>query len=138
MLIVIYRYVNRAYTEGSVYINEDYFCDSLERPVTDYTLADWKVPGKVAIPYGEYEVVRKVSPKFSPRFNGRLMAYIEGIPQFSGVLFHAGNTVTDTEGCVLLGERTSPGRLSNSRATVERFLDLLDRVGTEKVKVKIE
>lgn len=138
MRITLYRYVSAEFTEGSIYIDGGYFCDSLELPVTDYSIPDWKVPGKVAIPYGEYEVVRKVSPKFSPRFNGRLMAYIEGIPQFSGVLFHAGNTVADTEGCVLLGERTSPGYLTNSRATVEKFLDLLDGIGTEKIKIKIE
>ena len=59
------------------------------------------------IPSGNYLVVRcrdseeyefKDSPKFGDTFN------ITQVPNRSKILFHAGNTVQDTEGCILVGE----------------------------------
>ena len=57
---------------------------------------------------------------------------IEDIPGRSGVLFHAGNIVEHTEGCILLGE--SVGKLKGERAVLnsgKTFAEFMDRAGGE-------
>lgn len=81
------------YTIGKVYINGQYFCDSLEdadRGLTsDMTLAEIlkkKVYGETAIPTGTYNVSWTYSPKFR-----RFMPLIEGVKGFEGIRIHSGN-----------------------------------------------
>lgn len=66
--------------------------------------------GKIAIPTGMYPVTLHLSPRFK-----HIMPLIQNVPGFDGVLFHAGNTVRDTRGCILVGYNDSVGMLSNSR-----------------------
>lgn len=73
------------------------------------------------IPTGQY-VCRKVnSPKFGETFE------VAGVPGRDKVLFHAGNTVKDTRGCILEGSEV--GKLKGDRAvlnsgkTFQRFLE---------------
>ena len=66
--------------------------------------------GKIAIPTGMYPVTLHLSPRFK-----HIMPLIQNVPGFDGVLFHAGNTVLDTRGCILVGYNDSVGMLSNSR-----------------------
>lgn len=76
------------------------------------------------IPPGEYkcEVVR------SPKFGSVYM--VKGVPDRSHILIHAGNTVDDIEGCILLG--TAMGRVKskkavlNSRAAIISFMDYME------------
>lgn len=127
MIITIHRkWSKNEYTIGRVYIDGWLFSNSLEDPVTDYTKPNWKVAGKTAIPPGLYKVEMRYSPKFSKRFGGRLMPYLCNIPQFTGVLFHSGNTTDDTAGCILVGNNSSKGRLSSSYATMIKLLDMFD------------
>lgn len=127
MFITIHRKCSKStHTIGRVYVDGYLFSNSLEDPVADYTKSNWKVAGKTAIPPGIYKVEMRYSPKFSKRFGGRLMPYLCSVPQFSGVLFHSGNTTNDTAGCILVGVNSSVGRLTNSYATMVKLLDKLD------------
>lgn len=49
------------------------------------------------IPAGRYQIRRTASPRFGETFE------VVGVPGRSAILFHAGNTEEDTEGCILLG-----------------------------------
>ena len=55
---------------------------------------------------------------YSPKFKQWLPILLGG-PEFnkkwSGIRIHAGNSVKDTEGCILVGENKEVGRLLNSR-----------------------
>lgn len=75
------------------------------------------IHGKVAIPTGMYPVTLHVSPRFK-----HVMPLIQNVPAFDGVLFHAGNSVKDTAGCILLGYNDSVGWLSNSRDAYMSFV----------------
>lgn len=98
-----------AYTIGKMYLNGEYFCNTLEDKERDLT-KEKKVYGETAIPAGRYEVVYTYSPHFK-RNLPRLLA----VPQFDGVLIHAGNTTSDTLGCILVGENKEKGKVINSR-----------------------
>lgn len=83
-----------------------------------------KVYGETAIPTGEYIVKMTYSPKYK-----RKMPQILNVKGFAGVRIHSGNTANDTEGCILLGENTKPGKITNSRACCKRFEQMLQAVG---------
>ena len=68
------------------------FAVTLERPWVG------NQPNVSCIPAGTYACSRKQSPRFGNTFE------ITGVPGRSHILFHAGNTAADTEGCVLVAE----------------------------------
>lgn len=102
------------YTIGKLFIDGNYYCDTLE----DVVRTDKKIPGKTAIPAGEY----KVKVTWSPRFK-RYLPEILNVPGFSGVRIHSGNTASETEGCLLLGLNKEKGKVLNSKNAVEFFID---------------
>lgn len=138
MEIVLKRlYKKDDYTIGKLYLNGEYFCDTLEDKVRDLNKdgdlndeGEGKVYGKTAIPYGRYEVTLKIqSPKYAQRASyiwcgGYLPRLIE-VNGFDGILIHAGNCAEDSAGCLLVGENKVKGRLVNSMATLKRLYAIL-------------
>lgn len=121
MQLVLRRVEGPRSTPGYLEIDGEFFCWTLEDPVRPEHV---KVPGDTAIPYGRYPVRRTYSFRFQ-----RVMPAIENVPMFSGIRIHPGNTVEDTEGCVLVGEAlTEDGmRLVRSRAAYDRLDALLEQ-----------
>ena len=81
---------------------EVYFCDTLEPTWRDYEHGAYKVKGHSAIPEGRYAVVISYSPKFKA-WLPILLGGPEFNKQWQGIRIHAGNTVKDTQGCILVG-----------------------------------
>lgn len=102
------------YTIGKLYLNDEYFCDTLEDVVRP---EGRKIAGKTAIPAGEYKVVLTESKRFK-----KLLPLLINVPNFTGVRIHSGNTHHDTEGCILVGENKVKGRVINSRTTMNRLM----------------
>lgn len=116
MIVKIVRTFKGAeYTIGKLYIDNQYFCDTLEDAVRK---DGEKVYGKTAIPSGMYRVKKTYSPRFK-----KVLPEILKVPGFSGVRIHAGNTAKDTEGCVLLGLNKTKGAVINSQNAVAFFMD---------------
>ena len=97
---------------------ETYFCDTLEPTWRDYRSGAHKIKGCSAIPEGRYAVVISWSPKF-----GKWLPILLGVPMFSGIRIHAGNTASDTEGCILVGENRKVGMVLNSNTWLKRLKD---------------
>lgn len=78
------------------------------------------------IPDGKYKVKRVRSARFGITFE------VQDVPERSGILFHSGNTVADTEGCILVGQRygTLAGKpaILNSSKAFELFLKLMNGI----------
>jgi hypothetical protein len=115
------------YTIGRLYINEEYFCDTIEdtdRGLNSYMSLEEvkakKVKGKTAIPTDTYRV--KIT--YSPRFK-KDMPLIENVVGFDGIRIHSGNTAEDTEGCIIVGENKVVGKVINSKETYNKLFSIL-------------
>ena len=136
------------YTIGKLYLNDVYFCDTLEdtdrglkKTMPLEEIRKIKIRGITAIPAGEYVVdMNTVSPKYKDRaayqFCGGKLPRLVGVPGFDGILIHIGNTPTDTEGCILVGENKAKGQVLNSTATFTKLYGALQ--GYRDVRIKIE
>lgn len=101
-------------TFGVLKIDKVIFCVTLEPP-------DFENQIKISsIPAQQYFVKRYNSPRFGSTWQ------IQNVPGRTYVLFHAGNRVSNTEGCILLAETF--GKLYGDRAvlnsgeTFKRFM----------------
>ena len=105
-------------------------CDTMEPRRRDLS-REKKVKGSTAIPSGTYEI------KFSPsaKFN-RMMPYLVNVPLFEGIMFHPGNTLKDTAGCILVGERCNNG-LTRSKHHFEQLMQLLNEHKDEAIIIEI-
>ncbi len=128
------------YTIGKLYIDDAYFCDTLEDTVRDtnksgkFDNGEQKIKGKTAIPYGTYEIKWTYSPRFK-KYTPQLM----NVPSFEGIRVHAGNTSADTEGCLILGENKQVGKVLNSRATINKFYQIIkEACSNGKVTIEIK
>lgn len=57
------------------------------------------------------------------------------VPGHSGVLFHIGNTVADTSGCILVGLGAGSEVLYSSRDAFKLFLEATDKVGSFDITI---
>lgn len=126
-ILVKREYKKKDYTIGKMYINGEYFCDTLEdtdrgltQIMTLSEIKEVKEYGNTAIPTGRYEVAYTYSPRFKKH-----LPLLLNVPAFDGVRIHSGNTHKDTEGCILLGENKAVGKVLNSRKTMDEFLRIL-------------
>lgn len=125
------KFLGETYTIGEMSINGIKFCDTLEDKVRNLT-TEAKVYGKTAIPKGTYNVKMRYSPRFKRR-----LPEIENVPHFTGVLIHRGNTEDDTSGCILLGDNTSTGRVTNSTKYEIALCQTLEDATMQNRQIKI-
>lgn len=124
-------FLRDTYTIGKLYIDGQYFCDTLEDKVRDLS-REKKIPGQTAIPAGEYEIVVNVSPRFK-----RKLPRLLDVPGFDGILIHRGNTSEDTAGCILVGENKAKGKLINSTGYEVKLTEILERTMRQNDKITI-
>ena len=96
-------------TIGALFVNGQFDCYTLE----DQIRTGPKVPGQTAIGAGIY----KVTITHSTRFN-KPLPLLHDVKHFTGIRIHAGNTVADTEGCILVGRRRTDSSVLESRAAM--------------------
>lgn len=139
-------------TLGNLFVNGEYFCDTLEdkdRGLMDSMsleeIKSKKVYGQTAIPKGTYEITLDiVSSKFKDRTwakfcEGKLPRLIN-VKGYEGVLIHVGNKAEDTLGCILVGQNAASGFVNSSTDTFKKLYQLLQdsKNKGEKLTIKIE
>ena len=140
MKILIKRiYTCKTYTISHVYIDGAYVCDAIEdadrmldQSMKESEILSKKVINETSIPTGEYNILMNVvSPKYSKRDYYKRVCHGGRVPRFEyvrgfvGVLFHVGNTASDSSGCILLGQNKVKGRVINSKMCFEIFYNKL-------------
>lgn len=125
-------YKGKDYTIGKLYINDVYFCDTLEDKVRILNSYEDKVDAHTAIPMGVY----KIKLTYSPHFKCILPELIN-VDFFKYIRIHAGNTIDDTAGCILVGENKIKGKLVNSKKTINKLMEILNKT-TENICISIE
>lgn len=93
--------------------------DSKGQPVS-YAIED-KIPKQTAIPAGRY----RLATTWSVRFQEKLPE-VKNVPGFTGIRIHAGNGPEDTEGCILVGQGRTRGRLIGSRMALKQLMAAID------------
>lgn len=140
-LTVRRQYKKDAYTIGTLYIDGDKFCDTLEdkdrglfknMPIS--TIKELKVYGQTAIPTGCYKITLDVvSNKFSqyPFYqevcNGKLPRLLD-VPGFDGILLHVADGSKGADlllGCIGIGENKIKGGLLNGKDVFRRLYTIL-------------
>ena len=115
------------YTIGKLYIDDKYFCDTLEDAVRDV-----KIKHQTAIPKGIYKVTLTASPRFK-----RILPRLHDVPEFTGVLIHRGNTIDDTSGCILVGENKKKGMVLNSTKYEVELVTILTKSNSKNISIEI-
>ena len=97
---------------------------------------DWskekKVPGETAIPEGRYLIEMRRSPKFERR-----MPYLKNVPEFTNIMIHTGNTVKNTQGCIIVGYNTIRGLVLKSRQAFDKIMERIDYALKAKHQIAI-
>ena len=71
------------------------------------------------IPTGIYKINKHISPKFGDCFS------IKNVKNRSDILIHSGNSINDTQGCILVGcDINNRGLVFNSKIALEELLSL--------------
>lgn len=125
-LLIDRRWKKETYTISNLYVNGEFFCNTLEDTdrglSSDMSLDDIKNKknyGETAIPTGRYRITLGIkSPKYSKvekykKIDGYLPRLID-VPGYSGILIHIGNYPKDTNGCILVGKNTVKGAVMYS------------------------
>ena len=126
-------YKGNKYTIGKLYIDGEWFCDTIEDVVRSLPKncphtpkgrnceCKEKVYGETAIPAGIYKVILSYSNRFK-----RILPELLNVPHFLGIRIHRGNTEQDSAGCIILGENKVKGKVINSTPYEIKLVKLLE------------
>jgi len=138
------KYFADTYTIGDLYIQKDdemeyFFSNVLEDkvrllPLTCPDTPKWKectctekVKHETAIPYGTYKVVLSYSNTFK-----KVLPLLVDVPHFLGIRIHGVSKgaiakAIHSSGCILIGDNTVKGGLTNSYEEMSKLLDILKK-----------
>ena len=111
-------------TFGVLLLRGEAFCVTLELPWCDNSR------DISCIPTGSYLCQRTQSPRFGDAFA------VRKVQGRSHILLHKGNTVGDTSGCILLGQRFGNQMIHDSRPAFNAFMLALDDRATFRLNIK--
>jgi hypothetical protein len=127
-----------SYTIGKLYIEDLYFCDTIEdvdRGLRqDMPLAEIKkieVMHQTAIPTGTYRMVVNMSSS-----KKRLLPRLLDVPGFDGILIHRGNTEDDSSGCIIVGENKVVEKVINSTKYEIELMEMVKSAGGAVITIE--
>lgn len=117
-------------TVGALYVDGELQCFTMEDPVRDK-----KIKGKTAIPEGTYKIVLRWEGGMIERYKNKFghmrhpaMLWLVDVPNFEYVYLHIGNTVHDTEGCILVGSLYDVRNPATVAVSTAAYLKLYEKV----------
>ena len=138
------------YTVGKLYVNGNYFCDTIEdkdrgldQSMTEANILKLKVNHETAIPTGTYEIVMNVvSGSFSKKqlykeFCGGKVPRLKYVKGFSGILIHSGTDQDSSSGCIIVGQNKVVGKVINSWETFKKLYTTLKKASDNGEKITL-
>lgn len=98
-------------TLGSLFIDGDRLCETLELPWRD------NQRGISCIPEGKYECKLAPSPS-----RGYSVYWLQNVPGRQDVQIHIGNFPKDIRGCILVGEHRGVDQVVHSKRAFDKFM----------------
>lgn len=147
-------YFGSEYTIGHLYVDGEFFCDTIEDRYRDLS-KEKKVYGETSIPFGVYDIELTYSPKYTEKMRTdqyfrrfsemrgnklvAIMPELKDVPYFSGIRIHPGTTQIDSYGCLIVGENKKKGCVLNSRATFSKLYAVLKNAADcgERITINI-
>jgi len=142
-------YKGTEYTIGRIYIDGEYFCDTIEdtdrglnQDMSVEDIKEIKVYAETAIPTGTYKItLNVVSPKFSKKkfykdFCGGKVPRLLNVKGFDGILIHIGNTEKSSAGCIIVGKNKIKGQVVESTETFKKLYKILEEA-TDEITIEI-
>lgn len=139
MELILERKIHNAVsTEGNLYVNNIWFCNTIEdvvRAKPGQWTKEVKVYAKTAIPYGRYPVRVTYSNRFKRPLTG-----VFRVPDFEGIRIHNGTSENSSAGCIIVSYKDDDAnhKLINDKAAMDDLCELVLNVQlTEKVYITI-
>ena len=129
-LLIIRDTFTEESTLGKLFLNGEFFCETLENP--------WKnnVRNIYCIPDGVYDVRLRLPRESASRDYLHLL--VKEVPNRDYILFHRGNTSADTSGCILVGQTREQDRVNNSRLAMDLVIKEILNLGGENINLIIK
>lgn len=136
------KFLGDKYTVGDLFIDGKFFCNTIEDKVRELPAAcpytpkgqsckcKGKIYAKTAVPAGTYKVTLECSPRFK-----RKLPLLHNVPHFIGILIHSGNDESASAGCLIVGNNTVKGKVTESRATSDKLNAILSKETQITIKV---
>lgn len=112
-------------TVGTLFVDGCMVCHTLE----DQPQANGKVYGETRIPAGTYNIIPRHHGRFYNSYNARwghpFVLELVGVPGFTDILIHTGNTDDHTEGCILVGLSLNGFTIGKSRDAYVKLFNMV-------------
>jgi len=127
-MVELIRTYCRHHTEGELYVDGELICLTLEHPWRD------NKKGISCVPEGEYRLSKFESIKHPNTY------HVDNVPDRTGILFHVGNGLGDTHGCILTGtEFAATGiRILYSKVGFKQFMTAMKGRETDRILITEE
>lgn len=129
-LLLIRDTLNEVSTMGTLFLNGEEFCHTLELP--------WKENKRSisCIPAGEYEARIRLPRESGTRNYIHLL--VKDVPNRSYILVHIGNTTKDTKGCILVGQSRKQHFVGNSTLAMDLLIKEILNLGETNINLIIK
>ena len=129
-LLIIRDTFSEKSTLGQLFINGELFCDTLELP---YINNERSIS---CVPAGRYKVRLRLPRESATRDYLHLL--IQDVKDRDFILVHRGNTISDSRGCVLVGQSREQDRVNNSRLAMDLIVKEILNLGGENINLIIK
>jgi len=108
-------------TQGKLYVDGEYQCETLELPWLD------NKKSVSCIPDGNYKVrIRSAYESRNYKYNHLI---VQDVPNRSYILFHRGNNTSDSKGCILTGKTRKKNFVGLSKKAHNNLMENLTNKG---------
>jgi hypothetical protein len=129
LLLIRQEFTDKS-TQGVLFLNGTYLCDTLENPFIN------NERNISCIPKGRYDVRLRLPRESATRDYVHLL--VKDVPNRDYILFHRGNKPEHTKGCILVGMNSQQDVVNKSKVAMDLLIKEIINLGGENIKLLIK